>query len=150
MKIILDLILCFCLSFIPAGISYFLDYCLGHPAGEFSTKEIFSNWTLFLAKRRIGKKKEGEFVIALKALLDSDDEETRSQGQDQLKKSIVLSARNHFTWEKIFGMCIICSNFWTAQIAAFFFYRFIPLNFIAVFNFFILIPLFSHVILRKL
>ncbi len=134
MPIITDILLILLLSAIPACFNYFLDYCLGSPMDEDpNAKEILSWYSLFLASWRLRREKK----------LISDH--SRTQG-----KTILLQAQKYYTWEKAFGMCIYCTGFWCALIAATVFYFTIPLSFIHRSAMFFLVPIFSHTILRKL
>lgn len=152
MQIINDLLLCLLLSTIPAAFSYFLDYCLGHPMSDdkISTKAIFFRYSLWLAKKAIEQKKEREIVAGMAPLLNSDDPAVRKQGQDQLKTLFMIAGRENFTYQQALGMCPYCTNFWICMIAAVIFYFTVPLAFINPFFFFLLIPIHSHIFLRKL
>lgn len=134
MPVITDIILIFLLSTIPAAFNYFLDYCLGRPMDDKpNPKEIFSGYSLWLAKRRL----KIERVVVLH--VESED-----------NKAIMLEAQKYYTWEKAMGMCIYCTGFWCALIAAAIFYFTIPLSFINKSLMFLLVPIFSHSILRRL
>ena len=145
-----DLILCLLLSCVPATFSYLLDFCLGHPmANEVNTRAIFFPYSYFLAKKRIGKKQQREFEIAFKDMLNSDNPGTRKDGVKQMKVSIMLLAQKEFGFEQALGMCIFCTNVWISLIAATFFFFFVPLHSASIL-YFLLIPIFSHSLLRKL
>jgi hypothetical protein len=151
MQVIHDIILTILLSLIPATANQFLDYCLGKPMSEeYSMKEIFFPYSFFLAKRRVTPLELIEMRDALKPMLTNDDPAIRSEGEEQLKRTIFLKGRDRFYWEKAVGMCPFCTNFWFCMIAATVFYFTIPLNFIDPLFFFLLVPIFSHSILRKL
>lgn len=151
MQIVIDLLLCLFLSTIPAGFNYFLDYCLGHPMGEeISTKAIFFRYSLWMAKKALVQKKEREIVAGMAPLLNSDNPDTRKQGQDQMKVAFMMAGRENFTYQQALGMCPFCTNFWICMIAAVIFYFTVPLAFINPIFFFVLIPIQSHIFLRKL
>lgn len=151
MQTILDLLAIILLAFVPATFNYFLDYCLGHPMSDkVETKAIFFRYSLFLAKRRVSVQKEKQLVSALAPLLNSDDPDTRAQGKKQLNLSFIVAGRDLFTWEQAFGMCPYCTNFWIALATAFIGFFFLPLTIIDPILLFIMQPIFSHTILRKL
>lgn len=155
-----DIIFTILLSLIPCCFSYFLDYCLGHPMSDNpQIKEVFSWYSLFLAKRRLdsiqNSLESGRSIFRnlnthFYPMLSNDDPAQRRDGRDQLNKTIMLEAQKHFTFEKALGMCPFCTNFWISQAAATVFFFYIHLAFINPIFFFILIPIFSHTILRKL
>lgn len=151
MQTILDLLAIILLAFVPATFNYFLDYCFGHPMSDkVSDKAIFFRYSLFLAKRRVSMQKEKEIVAALAPLLNSDNPDTRAQGKKQLNLSFVAAGRDLFTWEQAFGMCPYCTNFWIASFTALIAYFYFPLTAIDPILLFIMQPIFSHTILRKL
>lgn len=149
MQIIFDIITCLLLSAIPATFSYFLDYCLGHPMGEISIKAILFPYSYYLAKKAVPEKVYRDIISSLAHLLNHDDPDIRKQGQDQLKISIMTAGRDQFTYQQAIGMCPFCTNFWLCMIAAFIFFFTIPLSINPIF-FFLITPIFSHTILRKL
>lgn len=150
-QLIIDMVTVFLLSFIPATFNYFLDYCVGHPmSDQVSTKAIFFRYSFWLANKALPLKKRKEIVAALSPLLNSDDIETRKQGVEQLKLSIMAAGRQYFFYEQAIGMCPFCTNFWVSQITALILYFTTPLLFIHPIFFFLLIPIYSHSILRKL
>lgn len=152
MNLILDILGFFLLATIPAAFNYFLDYCLGHPMSEdkVSTKAIFFRYSYWLAKRRLTTEKHKDIVVAFAPMLNSEDEETREQGKDQMKLTIMTAGRKLFFYEQAFGMCPYCTNFWCSQITAtVLFLTITPIVFHPLF-FFLIIPIFSHSILRKL
>lgn len=151
MNIINDLFLSFLLSSIPAAFNYFLDYCLGHPMSDkVSIKAIFFPYSYWLARKALPKSKERELLTAFSAMLDNDSPDIRKNGKDQLKLSIMTAGREYFTYQQAFGMCPFCTNFWVSLAAAAIYYFSVPLSFINPLFFFIMTPLFSHSILRKI
>lgn len=145
-----DLILAILLACIPAAFSYLLDYSLGKPmANEINTRAIFFSYSYKLAKRRIGRGRQRELEIAFKDMLNSDNPDTRRDGVKQMKTSVMMLAQKEFGIEQAFGMCIFCTNVWISFIAATIFFFFVPVHFNPFF-FYLLIPIFSHSILRKL
>lgn len=149
---LIEIILLIFLAFVPACFSYFLDNCLGYPGKEDgpNTKAIFFPYTLKLATRRLTKSQYNTLVNAYSEMLNSDDPAQRHEGKRLLDTSIVLQGRKYFKWELAFGMCIYCTGFWIALASAFI--MFWQVDFIAIFPpfVFIIIPIFSHTILRKL
>lgn len=146
----IDLLTCIVLSSIPSCFNYFLDYCLGHPMSDkVSTKAIFFSYSYWLAKRRVPLSKERTIISSLAPLLNNADPEIRKQGTEQLKLSIMMAGREYFVYEQALGMCPFCTNFWISQLTAFILVFTFPLSFIEPVFFFLLIPIFSHTILRK-
>lgn len=152
MNTIQDILLSILLASIPAAWNHFLDYCFGEPMGdEPKTKEIFSFYSLALAKRRLKQKNLLDDVYStFESMLMNDDRAIRRDGLDQLKKTIIFEGRKYFTFEKALGMCPICTNFWVSAFCSTIFYFTIPTNYIDPIFFFLLVPVFSHSILRKL
>lgn len=143
--IIIEIIGCSFLSLIPACFNYFLDYCLGHPMSDkVSTKAILFRYSYWMARRLVPLSKEREIVNSLAPLLNSDDADIRRQGKEQLQLSLMMAGRQYFSYEQALGMCPFCTNFWTSIITAF-----VVFSFISNPIFFLLIPIFSHTILRK-
>jgi len=148
---ILDILTAFLLSAIPAAFNFFLDYCLGHPMSDrVNTKAIFFRYSLSLALKALPEKQYREIVSALAPLLNSSDKQTRKEGKKQLDLSIMTAGREYFFYEQAFGMCPFCTNFWVALICSAVFFFTIPLYTINPIFFFLLTPIFSHSILRKL
>jgi hypothetical protein len=147
-----ELIFIVLLALIPASFSFLLDYCLGFPNGDaLNTRAIFFKYTLGLALRRV--KKIGKFEEvkdSFSLMTGSDDPQSRQQGKEQLALTIVLMGREFFTWERMVGMCPVCTNFYISTIAAGPFFFFIPLTYFSPGLYFIFIPVFSHLILRKI
>lgn len=104
-------------------LTLFLNYCMGKPGGEFSPHEIFSFYTVFLAKQRLKRiglyeqyadqykenKKRLESYPALLAL------------KNDFKKVMYDAAEPFFTYERMLGMCPVCFGFWVSLISGFFF-----------------------------
>lgn len=147
-----ELIFIILLSSIPAAFSFLLDYCLGHPgADNVNTKSIFFKYTLALSRRRV-KQAKGESWKEFKQsfFVEVDDLEARVGMTDQFEQTVVLIGRKFFTWERAVGMCVYCTNVYFATIAAGLFFFFIPTAFFHPGLYFIFIPVFSHLILRKI
>lgn len=148
---LIEILMFILLASIPAAFSYLLDYALGHPMAEqVQLKEIFSSYSIWLAKMALPERKKRDIVASLSPLLNDDDPEIRRHGKDQLNLSYLAAGKEYFYIEKALGMCPFCTNFWIAQIAAIIFFFSVPTFFINPIFFFLLIPIFSHAILRKL
>jgi hypothetical protein len=146
-----DLLEIILLSLIPCCFGYFLDYCLGQPGSDDpKTGEIFSGYTLWISRKTLQPGYLNEITERHADMLDSEDPMTRIQGEDQKKKVIIEEAKKLFTWQKAIGMCVFCTNVWISWISCFVFYFTVPLQNIHPIFFFLLIPIFSHAILRKL
>lgn len=91
---------------------------MGKPGSEFSPYEIFSFYTLWLAKRRLKQvglydQYSEQFHENLKRL------ETRHaaiQLKNDFKKIYYDAAEPFFTWERMIGMCPVCFGFWVSLI----------------------------------
>lgn len=151
-NIIQDIIVLILLSTIPAAISYFLDFCLGHPMSDkVHMKAIFFPYALFLAYRRLKiNRRLMEVNNMFSGLLNTEDKNEFREAKKRMNLTILQMGREYFTWEQAVGMCIFCTNFWIALVAATIIYFTIPLSFINSFFVFLTIPFFSHSILRKL
>lgn len=107
------------ISLLATGINLLLNYCIGKPGSEFSPYEIFSGYTVWLAKRRLkilGLYNEYEKM--------SGFEKVRSVHEliilkREFKKLIYNAAEPFFTWERAVGMCINCTGVWISIITAF-------------------------------
>lgn len=160
MNIIIDLLLIILLSCIPACISYFLDFCIGRPGSDQpNTGAVFSKYSLWLAEKRLNSiqnsiESNRSILQALQqtfySLVSNDDPLIRRDGISQLNTTILLEAQKHYTYEKAFGMCIVCTNFWISLFCSIAFYFTIPLGFINPLFLFPLITTFSHLLTRKL
>lgn len=149
---LLELVFIILLSAIPAAFNYFLNYCLGEPmSNEPSPKAIFSRYSLFIAKRRLKK------MDALKPIADyylpmltSPNLSDSLDAEKQMNQAILLGGQKYYTYEQALGMCPFCTGFWCALISAFLFFLFIPFQHFNPLILFILIPIFAHLILRKI
>ena len=110
-------------------LSVFINYCIGKPGGkEFSPNEIFSFYTVWLAKLRLKR-------MGVLHQYEGDQGE-----QSEMKKVIVEAAERYFTWEKAFGMCVVCNGFWVSLICGICY----TLDPVSIFE----IVLISHVTIR--
>jgi hypothetical protein len=137
------------LSFIAACLTIFFNYIIGKPANEFSPYEIFSSYTVWLAKRRLNsfgllKTYEQDFRENLIGKKPYEIIEMKSD----FKRLLYHSADPYFTWERAVGMCPVCTGFWISLITGLIFYH----NFPQWQDFFELtkIVVFSHVLIRLL
>jgi hypothetical protein len=152
MEIIVDILAVAGLSLIPATFGYFLDYALGHPMSETetSTKAIFFRYSLWLAARRLSVQKKQELVAHFADGLNSSDRNEKATALRMYRLSVMQAGRELFFYEQAIGMCPYCTNFWLCQITALILFYTTPLSFINPAFFFLIIPIFSHTILRKL
>jgi len=151
MNLLIDIFTLFSLATIPATFNYFLDYCLGHPMSEQpSRKAIFFSYSLWLAQGRVPLKKYRELIEAFEPLLTSEDEDTKHQGKQQLEMTVLTTGREKFYLEQALGMCPFCTNFWMSLFTAFVLFHWCVPLVINPILYFIIIPIFSHTILRKL
>ncbi len=115
-------------SCVPALLSYFLYYCFGQPmSDEPKTREIFSFYPLLLAKRRLTK----EQIADIEKMFSHfpDDPLNKAEAKKEIHLTILKMARETFTWEKAFGMCIICTGFWIALFFGIIYFFFLPFHF---------------------
>jgi hypothetical protein len=113
---------------LAALLSLFLDYCLGLSGAGFSPREIFSGYTNWIVRQRLGNK--------VKEITES------YKFEDEYDRDAFLysQAEPLFTWEKAAGMCVVCTGFWIALVTGIF-YTFSP---VSIFE----IILTSHVTIR--
>jgi len=95
-------------------LTIFLNYCIGKPGLEFSPYEIFSSYTVWLSKRRL--KKAGLWGGYHLQLVDSINR-ARSISEmitirNDFKRVIYNAAEPFFTWERMIGMCPVCTGVW--------------------------------------
>lgn len=102
------------IGLLSAGLTLFINYCIGKPGLEFSPYEIFSFYTVWLSKRRLKN-------VGLYKIYEQQYTENLTRLKDRheilnLKKDFKImlynTAEPFFTWERAFGMCSICNNFW--------------------------------------
>lgn len=149
MNYLIDILLAFAVATIPASFSYFLDYCLGKPGSEQpNNSEIFSFYTLLISEWTLGRNKATKIMTNFIEMMRDKDQ--RHDAQRLYFETVVAEAQKRFTFQKMFGMCIFCTGFWIALISTFFFVNVFPPSTMNPNFYFLLIPIFSHLILRKL
>ncbi len=103
-----------------AALSVFINYIIGKPGSEFSPYEIFSFYTVWLSKRRL--RKMGLYFTYHNQFWESMRKaQTRSERRDlelQYHQILYNAADPYFTWERAFGMCVICTGFWVSLAVA--------------------------------
>lgn len=136
------------LSLICAFFIYMLDYGLGKPADE---NPIYGNllfaWSFFLARKALGKDYRGIKVQYIQQMKHATTAFERKQIQRAFQDLIFKQGRQLFTWQKIFGMCPICTHFWFTLIIFSMENIFVFKVNIIIFTLYFLV---SHVILRTL
>ncbi len=137
------------LSLTPVGFSMLLDFTLGHPGkDEINNKAIFYGYTFWLAKRRLIK--EGLYYELEKGFLEDSknftDKIVKNNLYTNFRRSVVMNAKDFFTWEHAFGICIFCTGAWISLLFGVLLYIFGIINI----YFIILVIIFSHLLLRKL
>lgn len=109
-----------------AFLSVFINYTL-------QPGEIFFTYSYTLAKWRL--KKMGQW--------DQYENIIKDVGETKEAKKLAYDAASeYFTWEKMVGMCVICTGFWIALICGLF-YTFNPVTLLEII-------LVSHVTIRIL
>jgi hypothetical protein len=91
-----------------------LDYGLGKPADE---QPIYGNllfaWSFFLAKKALGKKNYRQFLTQYQSQMKGTINPFERVQINRAYQDIVFKqGRQLFTWQKIVGMCPICTHFW--------------------------------------
>lgn len=127
-----------------AFLTAFLNYCIGKPGGDFSPYEIFSFYTVWLAKGRLKKlgllemyhRQYNDSLISAQHLYEY------TNIKNDYKKMLYNAAEPFFTWERMVGMCSVCTCFWVTFITSIFFYENIVYLFINI--------LISHITIRLL
>lgn len=131
------------ISLLAVGINTFLNYSIGKPGPEFSPYEIFSFYTVWLSKNRL--KKTGLLNNYLIQLSENCKDKPLYQVLEIKKdfdRIVYNSAEPFFTWERMVGMCSICTGFWISLITGICFTQ----NFVHL----IYIVVISHVAIRLL
>jgi hypothetical protein len=126
-------------------LTHFINYCIGLPASkEFSPYEIFSGYTVWLAKMRI--KKLGLWKQYEEAYQNNMHQDlTKASAytvKTEFKRLLYNAAEPFFTWERAAGMCPICSGFWVSLAVGLRFSK----DFVSV----TIIILISHIVIRLL
>jgi hypothetical protein len=143
-----DLLLIIFFSCLSAAISYMLDYGLGKPGSdEISVTEFLTGWTFILAKRRLIKYKLYNELTEI--FLPAGNMYQKVLLDQELKKTVIEKGKDFFTWEKAFGMCIICTGFWIALALSIIFIFTIELAVLPDYLLLSIVP-FSQFILRRI
>lgn len=104
-------------ALLSSCFSLLLNYALGKPGGEFSPYEIFSFYTVWLSKRRLIKVGlYSSYINQLSGSLSGKKKYEQIQIINDFNRIIYNAAEPFFTWERAFGMCIICTGFWISLI----------------------------------
>lgn len=108
-----------------AFLTAFLNYCIGKPGGDFSPYEIFSFYTVWLAKARLKdvgllENYERQYNDSLRANVFKYQ---HIGIKNDYKKMLYNAAEPYFTWERMVGMCPVCTCFWVTFITSIFFYE---------------------------
>ena len=100
------------LSIICALFIYMLDYGLGKPGDE---KPLYGSllftWSFYLAKRALGDEHKQIYSQYIQQLSNASAFD-RKIITLQYKELVFMKARQIFTWQKVLGMCPICTHFW--------------------------------------
>lgn len=132
------------IGFLSSFLTLFINYCIGKPGGEFSPYEILSSYTVWLSKRRL--KQMGLFGQYLEQYQENYKRVETTHAQVQLnndfKKIYYDAAEPFFTWERMIGMCSVCTGFWISLISGLCFTR----NLLYL----LIIVIISHITIRLL
>lgn len=108
---------------ISVGLNTLINYCIGKPGGDFSPYEIFSNYTIWLSIRKL--KKVGLIDTYHKQFQDSvnriENDNKIIQLRHDYHRVLYNAAEPFFTWERMVGMCSVCTGFWVSLITGIFF-----------------------------
>lgn len=105
------------IGLLSAGLTIFINYCIGKPASEFSPYEIFSFYTVWLSKRRLKQMYlYNQYQEQLYHSLIGKKNYEQVQIRNDFKKIIYDAAEPFFTWERAFGMCPVCTGLWISLI----------------------------------
>lgn len=129
-------------SFFTAGITIFLNYIIGKPGSEFSPYEIFSNYTVWLAKSRLKRLNIYEQYEKQFGLENAKYKHQEMALKNDAAIITYQAAESFFTWERALGMCVICTGFWISLLVGILFTR----NFVLLGE----VVVFSHIIIRIL
>lgn len=105
------------IGLLSAGITLFLNYCIGSPASEkFSPYEIFSNYTVWLSKMRLKQVQildtyTEQYHDNLKRITTLRE---KINLDNDFRKILYEAAEPFFTWERAAGMCPVCTGVWIA------------------------------------
>lgn len=108
------------LSIIAALFIYMLDYGLGKPGDEKPVYgSLLSAWAFYLAKKALGS-----LYISLNQqyrdqLSNAKNDLEKMQIKRSFREIVFMQGRQLFTWQKIAGMCPICTHFWFSLILFF-------------------------------
>lgn len=102
------------IGILSASLTLFINYIIGKPGSEFSPYEIFSSYTVWIAKRRLKSIKlldtyQSQYNENLPHLHTQHE---RITFNNDFKKMLYNAADPYFTWERAVGMCSICTGFW--------------------------------------
>lgn len=130
------------LSLISALFIYMLDYGLGKPGDEkpLYTSLLFA-WSFYLAKKALGAMYPPIYQQYKDQLTGNKLQDAQTKAS--FKEIVFTQGRQLFTWQKIFGMCPICTHFWFTLFLFLFCFQGSFLNFTLYF-------LVSHLIIRLL
>lgn len=136
------------LAIFCALLIFAIDYGLGKPGDDqYNPQALLFNWCFFLAKKRLIKTGEwwhmnNQLQGQLQAALSKKE---RLDIFRQFKMIVFQNAKDYFKYEKILGMCPICTHWWISFII------FLIVNFcyfqVNIFTF-MLYKLFSHLLIR--
>lgn len=110
-------------SLIASSLTIFINYCIGKPSGEFSPHEIFSDYTVWLSKKRLWKL--GLYQQYLRQFKESNPRTSAESIElnNDFKRILYNAADPFFTWERAVGMCPVCTGFWVSLIIGVVFYQ---------------------------
>lgn len=139
-----DLLTIILLSAIPAAFSFLLDYALGYPGkDQVNSKAVFfKGWSYRLAKNALVR--SGRYQTIMEQLNQNEAD------SESMTFTIFFEGRKHFKWEFVLGMCSFCTNFYIALIAAVIMAFTVDLPHINNVLLLLIVPVFSHSILRKI
>lgn len=118
------------IALFSAALTLFLNYIIGKPGSEFSPYEIFSFYTIYLAKKRLHKvgllfTYQNQYRESLHKSMTRSE---RAILEIDYKKMLYNAADPFFGWERAVGMCSICTGFWISLFIGIIFYWNLPIR----------------------
>lgn len=106
------------LSLFCAFFIYMLDYGLGKPADDQPVYgSLLFRFSFFLARKALGKDYTPLLQQYRDQLLDATTRTQKAALRRSFQEVVFMQGRQLFTWQKIVGMCPICTHFWFTFIA---------------------------------
>lgn len=100
------------ISIICALFIYMVDYGLGKPGDEKPMyNSLLFGWSFYLAKKVLGNEHKEIYSQYIQQLSNASAFDKKIITL-QYKEIVFTKARQAFTWQKVLGMCPVCTHFW--------------------------------------